>query len=59
MLVKRLEDIATDKVQSEPHQVTAALGLLRFCLPQLQAVDLDAKVAGQVTVNIVKYTEDD
>ena len=58
MLVTKLEKFVNGEPH-EPSQVTAALGLLRFCLPQLQAVDLDAKVAGQVTVNIVKYTEDD
>jgi hypothetical protein len=40
MLIDRLEKIAEGKVTAEPHQVTAALGLLRFQLPALTATDL-------------------
>jgi hypothetical protein len=40
MLVQRLEKIALGKVTAEPHQVTAALGLLRFQLPTLAATDI-------------------
>jgi hypothetical protein len=40
MLVKRLEDIAEGTVEAQPHQVTAALGLLRFQLPALTATDI-------------------
>jgi len=57
MLINRLEKIANGEVVAEPHMVTAALGLLRFQLPQLTAVDLDAKVDGQLTVNVVQYQE--
>jgi len=37
MLLSLLEDIAAGKKQVESHQVTAALGLLRKVLPDLQA----------------------
>jgi hypothetical protein len=41
MLIRRVEDAALGKApEVEPHHVTAALGLLRFCLPTLQATDL-------------------
>lgn len=40
MLVQRLEKIAEGKVKAEPHQVTAALGLLKFQLPTLAATDI-------------------
>ena len=56
MLIHRLEQIACDKVQSEPHQVTAALGLLRFCLPTLQATDLTSQ-GKKLTVNIIDFSK--
>jgi len=37
LLVTRLHKIACGEVEAEPHQVTAALGLLRKVLPDLQA----------------------
>ncbi len=37
MLVKTLQDIADGKKDAQAHQVTAALGLLRKVLPDLQA----------------------
>jgi hypothetical protein len=40
MLIDRLEKIAEGKVNAEPHQVTAALGLLQFQLPKLAATDV-------------------
>jgi hypothetical protein len=43
MLIDRLEKIAEGKVIAEPHQVTAALGLLKFQLPTLAATDLTSK----------------
>jgi len=56
MLVEKLQRF----VEGEPHepsQVTAALGLLRFQLPQLTAVDLAAKVDGELKINLVQYQE--
>lgn len=40
MLAAHMEKIALGEVIAEPHQVTAGLGLLKFCLPSLQATDL-------------------
>lgn len=37
-LINRLEKIANGEVKAEPHQVTAALGLLKKTLPDLSAV---------------------
>lgn len=39
-LVQILEQVAEGKKRVEPHQVTAALGLLRFQLPALTAQDI-------------------
>jgi hypothetical protein len=40
MLLRRLEQISMGEVEAQAHQVTAALGLLRFQLPTLQATDI-------------------
>lgn len=54
MLLERLEGIVTGKYQAEPHQVTAALGLLKKALPDLSATDITS--GGQViSVEIVDY----
>jgi hypothetical protein len=40
MLVRRLEDAALGEATDvEPHHVTAALGLLKFCLPTMSSTD--------------------
>lgn len=38
MLIKRLESYVNSEIKMEPAQVTAALGLLKKTLPDLQAV---------------------
>lgn len=48
MLINRLEKIAEGKVEAEPHQVTAALGLLKKTLPDLSAQDITS--GGQALV---------
>jgi len=40
VLVERLQGIASGKYPAEPHQVTAALGLLKKTLPDLSATDI-------------------
>lgn len=40
MILRRVEQIALGEVSAEPHEVTAGLGLLKFCLPTLAATDL-------------------
>lgn len=55
MLIDRLDKIAHGKVISEPHQVTAALGLLKFQLPTLQATDITSGGA-PLTVERVVFT---
>jgi hypothetical protein len=38
MLINRLQDFVKGEVEMTPHQVTAALGLLKKSLPDLSAV---------------------
>jgi len=38
-LINRLNDFVNGKISMEPHQVTAALGLIKKTLPDLSAVD--------------------
>jgi hypothetical protein len=53
-LITRLEKIAAGKVTAEPHQVTAALGLLKKVLPDLTATDLSS--GGEaINVQLVQY----
>ena len=54
MLIDRLEKIAEGTVEAQPHQVTAALGLLRFQLPALTATDLTSK-GESITVEKVMF----
>lgn len=57
MLVTQLEKIAKGEVVAEPHQVTAALGLLRFQLPH--ASEITGKDGEALTVNLVQFQEKD
>lgn len=41
-IVNRLSQFVNGTVEMEPHQVTAALGLLKKTLPDLSATTLDA-----------------
>ena len=43
MLINRLTDFVNSKVELNPAQVTAALGLLKKSLPDLQAAELTGK----------------
>jgi hypothetical protein len=54
MLIDRLQKIAEGKVDAEPHQVTAALGLLKFQLPTLAATDITSK-GESITVEKVQF----
>ncbi len=42
MLVNRLSDLVEGKIEMQPHQVTAALGLLKKTAPDLSATTLEA-----------------
>jgi hypothetical protein len=42
-LVNRLNAFVNGKIELSPHQVSAALGLIKKTMPDLQAIDLTAK----------------
>lgn len=50
MLLNRLEKFVEGEVELSPAQVTAALGLLKKVVPDLQAVTLDGNVDHNVKV---------
>ena len=50
MLVALLVEFASGKRDCQPHQVTAALGLLRKALPDLQAVTLAGDANAPLTI---------
>lgn len=52
MLINRLTDFVKGEVKMEPAQVTAALGLLKKALPDLQAITLSGDEENPIT-----YTE--
>lgn len=52
-LINRLNSFINGEVEMPPHAVTAALGLLKKTLPDLQSID--ANVSGGLTVGIVKF----
>lgn len=54
VLLQRLESIANGEVEAQPHQVTAALGLLKKVLPDLQAIQHTGEDGGPLTVTINK-----
>ena len=62
-LVNRLENYVLgpaegqEPVHLEPGQITAALGLLRKCVPDLKASDLDLTVDGKIEVGIVSFAD--
>lgn len=41
-IINRLNSLVNGEVEMQPHQVTAALGLLRKTIPDLSATTLDA-----------------
>ena len=49
-LWNRLESYAMDKVEMKPSQVTAALGLLKKVMPDLQAMELKGDGGGPVQI---------
>ena len=58
MLVRRLEDAALGAAPDvEPHHVSAALGLLKFCLPTLAATDITSD-GEQITIERVVFKPD-
>lgn len=50
MLCSLLQRIASGEKEAEPHQVTAALGLLRKVLPDLQATLLSGDPNMPITI---------
>ena len=57
MLVKRLEDHVDGKVDLAATQVTAALGLLRKSLPDLQATEHTGADGGPIVVEILNSSK--
>ena len=53
-LVNRLENHVLGDAKLEASQVTAALGLLKKCVPDLQATELTGKDGGPVDFNWLK-----
>jgi hypothetical protein len=49
MIVNRLSDHVAGKVDMGATQVSAALGLLRKCVPDLQATELTGSEGGPIT----------
>jgi hypothetical protein len=49
-LINRLHDFINGKIELSPHQVTAALGLIKKTMPDLAAID--ATVRGDPTAPI-------
>lgn len=52
MLINRLQDFVEAKVSMEAHQVTAALGLLKKTLPDLQATTIKGDAENPVKLEI-------
>ena len=50
-LIKRLVGHVLGKIDLSPSQVTAALGLIKKSLPDLQSIEMD--VSGEVTQKVV------
>jgi hypothetical protein len=58
MLINRLTLFVKGKVELSPHQVTAALGLLKKTLPDLASVTHSGDGDNPLTVVIRKFTDD-
>ena len=57
-IVKQLEKHINDETKMESTQVTAALGLLRKCVPDVANVDISGELEGNLTIQITKYADD-
>lgn len=58
-IINRLTDFVNSKVSLSPAQVTAALGLLRKCVPDLAAVDHTGDIQQTVRVLQVSHPLED
>ena len=54
MLINRLQDFVQAKVEMSPAQVTAALGLLKKAVPDLQSVALTGGDGGPVQLQTIE-----
>ncbi len=52
MLVNRLQEFVESKVELQPHQVTAALGLMKKTLPDLASVELSGDPDKPIKITI-------
>lgn len=55
-IVNRLNQLVKGEVEMQPHQVTAALGLLKKTLPDLSAATLDAGAGLAEALKGIKVT---
>lgn len=53
-LVNRLNDFVMGKINMAPHQVTAALGLIRKTMPDLANVDLNLGGSAELKIRWIK-----
>lgn len=59
MLLNRLTNFVTGRIEMSPHQVTAALGLLKKTVPDLQAIEHSGTIIEEVhTVSADPLTEE-
>jgi len=60
MLLNRLTNFVTGRIEMSPHQVTAALGLLKKTVPDLQAIEHSGTIIEEVhTVSAEPLTEEE
>ena len=53
---EQIDPEGTNKMDAS--QVTAALGLLKKIVPDIQNVDLSGEIDGSITIQITKYADD-
>lgn len=58
LLIRRLTDHVTGAIEMSPSQVSAALGLIRKTLPDLQATDLSGSVEHNYVARMPAPIED-
>lgn len=56
MLLNRLHGLVNGENEMPPHAVTAAIGLLRKSLPDLQSVTLTGQDGGPVQFQTIEHT---
>ena len=56
-IANRLIKFAMGEIEMTSAQVTAALGLMKKVVPDLQSIDMNAKHDGKITVEIVQFSD--